>query len=272
MNQTNLYLKQSLKTLESKCLVAPKLTPVTLSCIHNNDFNQQLFDQLYPLSKSIVEEDFDHWKTHAITNQWVHVFKHQSTQEILGFQFWRMLQTQNKNHIILFGGKLRYQECIRKRKLNIFSNLQMHQQLLKSNMTDNNNDNNTNTNNNTQSITIYRAALPNIFGFVSLRESIAHYDTFPFRNNSNLSKYVAPIIEEFVIENNFEIDKETGFVDVKQGVACELSQNFSKRDATQEYITMNPKWKQGYFPYIAWEMDDENVNAMIASCFDQQIS
>eukprot|EP00483_Globobulimina_turgida_P006863 UN06875 len=175
-----------------------------IKLISSDEYNDDLFSDLYALSNNLIKEDYDHWVTHAKTNQFLHVIQDKKQNKSVGFQFWRCMETTSSNHSILFGGKLRYHPSIRGLGLNLICNVEMYHHL-KTHFHQNENH------------TIYRVGLFNIFGFLSCIDSLDKdkYFLYPFDGNKDCETLVKPILNNFCVENGFDLCRETGLVNVK---------------------------------------------------------
>eukprot|EP01084_Bolivina_argentea_P146566 256593_1 len=227
-----------------------------IKLISNDQYNDTLFTELYELSNSLINEDYDHWLTHAVTNQFLHVIEDKKdNNKAVGFQFWRSIHTQSPNHSILFGGKLRYSPSIRGFGLNLLSNIEMYRHL-KSEWFPNENHE------------IYRVGLVNIFGFVSCMDSLDkdQYFVYPFDDNKECQALIKPIMNDFCVENGFDIDKETGLVNVKQQIPQDtilsLNPSFWNKNIVNEYIGINPMWNKGWDVWVAWKLNQYNIDSM----------
>lgn len=107
-------------------LLASRLTgkriPVHIQVVRREEF-KAIVPELYNFSNSVMEEDYDHWLTHAYTNEEVHLFRDDkglffrllvyNTEELLGFQFWSTAQGSNPKEKTILGGKLRTSPILR---------------------------------------------------------------------------------------------------------------------------------------------------------------
>lgn len=234
---------------------------VHLQCVDSSKWNPVLMDELFELSNNVVAEDFDHWMTQCNTNQFVHIIRDFDTNKALGFQFWRLMNTPSYDHKVLFGGKLRYDHSIRKRRLNVISNLIMYDELI--------------NHYHCKQKTLFRAGNVNIFGFVTMARAIDNYAIYPFKYENNkenesminkmktYQKYCSPAIEQFCSDNHYDLNKESGFVHHTIDFESKLSKEFEQRPETQDYFKINPKWKDGYSVTVAWDIDHTNVDSMM---------
>ena len=229
-----------------------------LKLITNINFTETLFDDLYNLSNRLITEDYDHWKSHAITNQFLHLIQDKTKEnETVGFQFWRNIKTQSPNHSLLFGGKVRYDSNIRGMGINLISNVEICKILKSEWFGDNPNH------------TIFRVGLFNIFGYLSVIDSLDKdkYFIYPFNENQQCQTLITPILNDFCKENGFDTDDKTGLVNVKQSIPnktiLSLHELFWNKPKVKEYININPYWKDGWDVYVAWELDEYNINCML---------
>ena len=222
------------------------------------DYTEDLFGELYELSTNLIKEDYEHWKAHAITNQFLHLIQDKTQDnKTLGFQFWRHQQTQSPRHSLLFGGKIRYHPCIRGLGLNLLSNVEIYHHLMNGYIDNGNKDH-----------MIYRVGLMNIFGYLSVIDCLDkhQYFLYPFNDNQECQTLIKPLLNDFCIENQFETDLETGLVNVKQQIPEEtilsLEASFWSKSIIQEYMNVNPKWNQGWDVFVAWQLNEYNIDCM----------
>lgn len=232
--------------------------------ITSTEYNETLFNELYILSNRLITEDYDHWKSHAITNQFLHLVQDKTqNNKTVGFQFFRLIETQSLNHSLLFGGKLRYDLNIRGMGINLISNVEICK-MLKSELFGDDPDH-----------IIYRVGLFNIFGYLSVIDSLDKhkYFIYPFNENQECQTLITPILNNFCRENGFDTDNITGLVNVKQTIPNEtissLHDSFWKKPKVTEYITFNPNWKDGWDIYVSWELDEYNINSMLIKGWDR---
>ena len=233
-----------------------------LKLISNVDYNECLFGDLYALSNNLIKEDYDHWVSHAITNQFLHLIQDKTeNNKTVGFQFWRSIPTQSQNHSILFGGKLRYNSSIRGCGTNLISNVEIYKTLKTGNYAIYNDKNHT----------IYRVGIFNIFGYLSCIDSLDKnkYFIYPFNDNKQCQILITPILKDFCAENKFEIDNKTGLVNVKQKIPNDtilsLNKSFWQKPKIKEFININPEWKSGWDVLVAWELDQYNIDCMLTN-------
>jgi hypothetical protein len=142
-------------------------TNISVQAINSSDFDEELLGDLYNLAKESVEEDYLHFRDHAVTNDLCHVFTESAGKQLAGFQFWRFQPECGVAHAaLLWGGKLRFRPAFRGRGLHLLANILAEKQLREMLPS--------------HKQKIYRIGLVNVFGFNSLAPGLHSIGTFPF--------------------------------------------------------------------------------------------
>jgi hypothetical protein len=226
--------------------------PVRLETVRREDFSNALLGELHAMARSLMAEEFSHFRVHAEANDLVHVFRRVDTGEVMGFQFWRTAPIELPRSRVILGGKLRMRPELRRRGLHLLSGFLVFLQNKARN----------------PGVRYYRLSLASLFGFVSLTEALADYQFFdPRASQGGEAGALREAFVKLAAESHFRVDEETGnfFVDIfmTPETLSRYSQAYFERPAAKVYAEKNPAYRtNGCYVGFWWTFSVENLLAM----------
>ena len=77
----------------SSALIQKLLQKYSIQTVASTQYTNQLIDKLFELSSSLVTENYETFKIHASTTQFVDIItENNNKHNILGFQFWSIIK------------------------------------------------------------------------------------------------------------------------------------------------------------------------------------
>jgi hypothetical protein len=234
-------------TRRTLCSGFPALE-IQVQTVQKHDYDEALLTDLFKLGNQLVQEDYDHFCKHCRTNCLCHVFR-SSNGDVMGFQFWRFDKLPQHDVGLIWGGKLRMHSSLRRRGLNLQSNVLAFEHAAQI----------------VPAAQFHRVGLVNVLGWNSLTQGLSSYEPYPF-SSFNHSESLVAMLESFCRENDFQFDQERGTVDVGQQFSSDTlgtadTRSFWERPAVQEFIQLNQQWENRDV-FIAWEWDEANLRSM----------
>lgn len=187
--------------------------------------------ELHAFANELLVEDFEHFRTHALTNDVVHVFRRRDTGAIVGFQFWRVLPMKLPRSVAILGGKLRVEPAFRNRGLHLLSGLVFFlSRILRHPLTRH-----------------YRLSVASIFGFVSLTSALRNYRLLEAGGESAEQRAVHEAFQRIAAENHFRLENGGAlmFVDIfmSDGTLAGYPDNWYERASARRYAQVNPHFR-----------------------------
>lgn len=198
--------------------------------IARSELGDELLSRLHALSNRLMAEDLDHFRTHAHTNEVVHVFE-RGGGELVGFQFWRTIPMELAGCRAILGGKLRVLPEARGGALHLRSGLRFYlENQLRHPLT-----------------RYYRLSLASMFGFVSITSALAHYRMFDPGAPGAEARAVRAAFGRLAAESHYTLDPATGLFDVNivpsaETLAAYPASYFARPEA-QAYVRANPGFR-----------------------------
>jgi hypothetical protein len=231
--------------------LSPLRPAVRLEILQRRDFTEARLRELHAMANALMEEDFDHFRVHAETNDLVHVFRRADTGAIVGFQFWRTAPMALPRSRAILGGKLRIQPDFRSRGLHLLSGLLFFLQAKRrAPLTEH-----------------YRLSIASIFGFVSITEALAEVRLFDPRQRGREEDAVRAAFVALADESHFRVDEETGriFVDISmtEETLRRYPASYFEKPAAKLYASVNPGFRtNGCYVGFWFRFTRANVAAM----------
>jgi len=224
---------------------------VRLEALWRDQFTEQSLRELHALASSLMAEDFEHFRVHAVTNDVVHVFRRVDTGEIVGFQFWKTAPMSLPRSRAIVGGKLRILPAFRSRGLHLISGLAYFAAVkLRDPLT-----------------RYYRLSIASVFGFVSITEALAHYQLLDPRRRDGEEGAVTAALTALARESDFRPDEETGliFVDIfmTEETLRRYPPRYFEKPAARVYASVNPDFRtNGCYVGFWFRFTSANLRAM----------
>jgi len=165
-----------------------------------------------------------------------------SDSKLIGVSFWRTLPTSNKNCQVIYQGKLRIDSKFRRHGIHILAVLKYYfTKQWKSPFTK-----------------FYFLSIASLFNFVSMRKQVIEYTVFP-----NMLETLVSVLRHCAQQDRFEIEEKTGCINVHviihPQVFSEFPSSYYEMPEAQQYILLNPKYKEGYDLSYAYPFSVVNV-------------
>ena len=205
--------------------------PTRARSIPRRQFTPALLDSLHALANRLMAEDAAHFRTHAETNEVVHVYERTDTGEPVGFQFWRTAAMDLPNSRVLIGGKLRVDPAFRRRALHLRSGLRYYvESQLRHPRT-----------------RFYRLSLASMFGFVSITSALADYRLFDPAAADAEGRAIRVAFERLAAQSHYRLDPATGLIAVgirvTEATLAQYPARYYERPEAQVYARANPGWR-----------------------------
>jgi hypothetical protein len=219
----------------------------SLETIDRADFDDALLRPLHALASLLMAEPYEHFATHASTNDELHVFRRLDTGVIEGFQFWRCLPGTTARDRIVLGGKLRVRPSARRLGLHLCSGLAV---LLDQQRR-------------FPAASITRLSVASLFGFVSIVRRLARYEFIDASSRADL----IPIVADVTRASHYAFDPSTGQVEVGIFMTAEQLATYPaayfESAPARAYIAKNPDFRSnGRYLAFAFDVDRANVDAL----------
>ncbi len=204
------------------------------------------------MAHGLMAEDQELFDTHAYTNDVVHVFRRVDSDELVGFQFWRTAPMTLPGCRAILGGKLRIAPAVRGRGLHLLSGLLFFLQSKRR-----------------RPLTrFYRLSIASLFGFVSITESLRHYQVFDPHDLSPEGRAITAAFIDLATDNHCRLDLNTGLVTadihITQDTVRQYGQAYFERPAAQRYINLNPGYyEDGSFLSFWYRFSAANLTAIV---------
>jgi hypothetical protein len=215
-------------------------------------FSAQLLGELHALSNRLMREEYEHFRTHAETNDVVHVFERADTRTVIGFQFWKCVPVELPRARAIIGGKLRILPEYRRQAIHLRSGLRFYalQQL---------------THPRTR---FYRLSLASIFGFTSIASALAEYRLYEPRPTDAETRALAAAFQRLADGSGYEIDREKGIFRVRIFMTEETlalyPPSFFDKPAARVYAQANPEYRtNGSYVGFWFRFSRRNLLALI---------
>ncbi|PTL84328.1 hypothetical protein DAT35_11685 [Vitiosangium sp. GDMCC 1.1324] len=202
-----------------------------METVRKEALSDERIRELHAVANSLMAEDLEHFRVHALSNELVHVFRRTDTGSIVGFQFWKTAPIGLPRSRIILGGKLRILPEFRNRGLHLLSGLTFFfQNKLRHPRTRH-----------------YRLSIASLFGFVSITEALARYQLFEPRMNTEEGRALRDAFFKLAEESHFKVDEERGvfFVNIfmKPETLSRFSPDYFQRPSARAYATINPEFR-----------------------------
>jgi len=206
-------------------------TRVRIRSVPRRHFSAELIAKLHALSNRMMQEELEHFRRHAHTNDVVHVFERADTRALIGFQFWKTVPIELPRARAIVGGKLRILPEYRRQALHLRSGLRFYVRTqLAHPLT-----------------RFYRLSLASIFGFTSIASALADYRLFEPRATDGVARALAMAFEQVAAGSGYGVDRDTGLFDVRIFMTAETLQryphSFFDKPAARAYAAANPDYR-----------------------------
>ncbi len=199
--------------------------------ISRRGFSPALLGQLHGLSNRLMAEELEHFRTHAETNEVVHVFERVDTREIVGFQFWKTVPIDLPRACGIVGGKLRVLPAFRGRALHLRSGLRFYARARLRH----------------PRARFYRLSLASIFGFTSIVSALAEHRLFDPRPREAESRAVTAAFVRLARESRYDVDPASGLFFVRIFMTADTLARypaaFFDKPAARAYAAVNPDYR-----------------------------
>ncbi|GIL37949.1 hypothetical protein [Roseiterribacter gracilis] len=224
---------------------------VRLQTVRRDAYDQAFLTELFDLSRTVIGEQWDGFRTHAETTALVHVFRDVKDGSAIGFQFWRVVPLQLPRSQAILGGKLRVKPEFRRRSLHILSALLFYLHCKARHPT----------------TRFYRLSLAALFGFVSVTGALAWFRFFDEDDRSEEGQALSAAFAAFAADNGFRIEPK-GLVHTGVGVAeatlAQFGPAYFEREATRAYVARNPDFRTNCCSVAFWfRFDRRNIISML---------
>lgn len=204
---------------------------VDMEIVRREVLSDALIRELHAVANSLMAEDLEHFRVHALSNEVVHVFRRTDTRSTIGFQFWKTAPIGLPRSRIILGGKLRILPEFRNRGLHLLSGLTFFfQEKLRHPRSRH-----------------YRLSIASLFGFVSITEALARYHIFDPHLRTEEGNALREAFRTLAEESHFRVDEERGlfFVNIfmKPETLGRFSPDYFDRPAARAYATVNPEFR-----------------------------
>ncbi|MET0795718.1 MAG: hypothetical protein ABW061_29640 [Polyangiaceae bacterium] len=219
----------------------------SLERIERSDFNDELLRPLHAFAALLMAEPYEHFVTHANTNDELHVFRRIETGAVEGFQFWRCLPGATERARLVLGGKLRVRPSARHFGLHLCSGLAV---LLDEQRR-------------FPTARITRLGIASLFGFVSVVRRLARYEFVDVSSRADL----IPFVDAVTRVSRYEFDPATGQVEVGIFMTAEQLEaypaSYFESAPARAYSERNRdfRWNGRYLAF-AFDVDRGNVDAL----------
>jgi len=206
--------------------------------------------RIYEFCNSLMAESFESFHCHVSLHDVVYLFRKKDTNELVGVSYWRNRTTQNPHIKVILQGKLRIHKDYRRLGLHNRAGLYYYIRCqIRAPFT-----------------RFYFMSIASIFNFVSMRKTVGEYyilngDHPPSTPCSVFLLY--PILQAMMKEDSFEFDEETKaifvHVTIREEVMNEFPASYYLLPEAQEYIRVNPKFKEAHdiayaYPFTFWNV------------------
>jgi hypothetical protein len=203
-------------------------------------FTPALLGSLHALANRLLSEDAAHFRTHAESNDVVHIYERADTGEPVGFQFWRTAAMALPRCRALIGGKLRVDPAFRGRALHLRSGLRFY---LESQLRH-------------PRTRFYRLSLASMFGFVSITSALAEYHPFDPAANDPEGRAIRAAFERLAGDSHYHLDPATGLFSVgirmTQDTLAQYPASYYARPEACAYAQRNPGWRDNACYLAFW--------------------
>jgi hypothetical protein len=204
---------------------------VTLETVRREALSDGLIRELHAVANSLMAEEVEHFRVHALSNELVHIFRRTDTGGIVGFQFWRTAPIGLPGGRVILGGKLRILPGFRNRGLHLLSGLTFFlQDKLRHPRSRH-----------------YRLSIASLFGFVSITEALRRYHIFEPRQRTGEEGAVREAFLSLAEESHFRVDEERGLFLVNIFMTPETlgryAPDYFDRPAARAYAAVNPEFR-----------------------------
>ena len=223
---------------------------IRVRSIPRRAFDAELVARLHALGSSLLPEDAERFRLHAISNDVVHVFE--QGDELVGFQFWRVASLDLPRSRVILGGKLRVLPAFRGHALHLRSGLRFYLETqLRHPLT-----------------RFYRLSFASLFGFVSITSALAEYHVFDPRAGDAEGRALRAAFERFAAENEFRLDADTGlvFVDLhaSETAFAAYPAAYYDRPEARRYAELNPEFRHNGTNVVFWfRFTPRNLRALV---------
>eukprot|EP01111_Echinosteliopsis_oligospora_P014316 TRINITY_DN5369_c0_g1_i2.p1 TRINITY_DN5369_c0_g1~~TRINITY_DN5369_c0_g1_i2.p1 ORF type:complete len:209 (-),score=30.16 TRINITY_DN5369_c0_g1_i2:6-632(-) len=187
-------------------------------------------------------------------------FKKKNTKELVGVSYWRTKTTTNTRVRIIAQGKLRIHKDYRRLGLHTqagffyYIRSQLRHPLTR----------------------FYFLTIASLFNFVSMRKTVGEYYILNKDHTPATARSLAPvysILDDLIEEDKFTIDPETKainvYVTIRESVIAEFPESYFSQNEVQEYIKINPKWRQAHDIAYCYPFSFRNVLYLLFRIIDQ---
>jgi hypothetical protein len=218
-----------------------------LERLERSTFDDLTLTPLYELANTLMRESYAHFALHARTNDELYVFRRKRTNELVGFQFWRVIPGRSATERFVLGGKLRVRAEARRHGLHLAAGLlvlleQAHR---------------------FPSAQISRLSIASLFGFVSITRRLSHY---AFVDAAASPEWI-DAIDQVARDSHYRFDARSGQVEV--GIHMTPAQlegypaAFFDSAAARAYIARNPDFRSnGRYLAFGFTLDRQNLTAL----------
>lgn len=227
---------------------------VGMETVRREALSEARLRELHAVANSLMAEDFEHFRVHALSNELVHVFRRKDTGSIVGFQFWKTAPIGLPRSRIILGGKLRILPEFRNRGLHLLSGLTFFfQDKLRH-----------------PGSRHYRLSIASLFGFVSITEALARYHLFDPKQRTGEEEAIRDAFLTLAEESHFRVDEERGlfFVNIfmKPETLGRFSADYFERPAAKTYATVNPEFRtNGSYVGFWFRFTPDNLASLLSA-------
>lgn len=227
---------------------------VDMETVRHEAMSDALIRELHAVANSLMAEDLEHFRVHALSNEVVHLFRRTDTRSIVGFQFWKTAPIALPRGRIILGGKLRILPEFRNRGLHLLSGLTFYfQDKLRHPLARH-----------------YRLSIASLFGFVSITEALARYQLFQPQQRTGELSALRDAFLTLAGESHFRVDEERGlfFVNIfmKPETLARFSPDYFQRPAARAYAAVNPEFRtNGSYVGFWFRFTPDNLASLLGT-------
>jgi hypothetical protein len=225
---------------------------VRIRSVPRRRFSAELLAELHALSNRMMQEELEHFRRHAHTNEVVHVFERADTRALVGFQFWKTVPLELPRARAIVGGKLRILPEYRRQALHLRSGLRFY---LRTQLA--------------HPLTrFYRLSLASIFGFTSIASALVEYRLFEPHATDAVARALAAAFEQVAAGSGYGVDRDAGLFDVRIFMTAETlqryPQSFFDKPAARVYAAANPGYRtNGRYVGFWFTFSRQNLRSLV---------
>jgi len=211
-------------------------------------------EYIYHFCNSIMQESFEGFVNHARLYDFLFLFKAKKDDQIVGVSLWRCVETGSPWVRVIIQGKLRIRKEYRRRALHVKASLYYYLRCqLRHPLS-----------------SFYFLSIATIFNYVSMRKTVSNFWILNHSNNKRegkTMKLLYPVLDRLLEEDHFTVDEETKainvYVTIRNEVLNEFPESYFSLPEAQEYIKINPKYRQAHDIAYAYPFNFVNILCLL---------